>query len=115
MTIHRRRAQRIKELLEKTFRRHHEAAGPASQDQRTHDFVFHMTDWYSDLIRLAKLMEHPERWSDREWNEVVYGFVIHVSGHLAAAAHIAGIEPIQFHVPTSKGARRRRKTSIVSR
>ena len=103
--------RKIEAALEKVFRDHNEEAGPASRDRRTHDFIFHMTDWYGDLLRLAKVMEHPEGKSDHEWDDAVYGFLIHVSGHLTTAAKIADIEPVQFEIPIAKSKPRRAATA----
>src|SRR5438067_4093011 len=98
--------QKIKAALERTFRHMRESAGPASKDLRTHDFVFHMTDWYGDLMKLARVMGQPEGKTSEEWRDAVAGFLIHVSGHLLAAAKIAAIEPIEFEMPTAKKRRR---------
>jgi hypothetical protein len=106
--------QRIKEALERAFRSMREKAGPANKDLRTRDFVFHMTDWYDDLIKLAKVMEHPEGKNNDQWRDAVCGFLVHVSGHLLAAAKIAEIEPVEFEVPT-EGKAVRRKTLAVAR
>jgi hypothetical protein len=105
--------QKIKDALERTFRRMRERAGPATKDRRTYDFVFHMADWYEDLIKLAKVMEQPEGKTSDQWHDAVAGFLIHVSGHLLAAAKIADIEPIEFEIP--KSPKRMQKTIAAAR
>lgn len=96
--------QKVRSALERTFRSI-SSAGPANQDRRTHDFVFHLIDWYEDLVRLADAMEHPDTTSDEAWSEAVMGLLIHVSGHLATAVKIAEVmEPIEFDIPQAKPA-----------
>lgn len=99
--------RKIVAALERMFRDHNEGAGPMDQDGRTHDFVFHMVDWYDDLMRLAKVMKNPETASDDKWSDAVNRFLIHVSGHVAAAAKIAGHEPVDFELPRAKPNSRR--------
>src|SRR5438874_1342509 len=80
--------KRVSAALKRVFRRL-TGAGPATKDRRTHDFIFHMTDWYGDLIRLARIMERPDGKSSDEWFDAVYGgFLIHASGHLLAATKL---------------------------
>ena len=100
--------RKIVETLERMFREHNEGAGPIDQDARTYDFVFHMLDWYDDLIRLARVMKNPEVADEEQWSEAVNGFLIHASGHVAAAARIAGHEPIEFELPKRKSRVRKK-------
>jgi hypothetical protein len=100
--------RKVSAALEKAFRELTADAGPASKDRRTRDFVFHMTDWYSDLMRLARLMEHPDGKSDEGWAKAVLGFLIHASGHVNAAAKIAEVEPIEFDLPAGRTKPRKR-------
>lgn len=103
----------IKAALERVFRHHRPEAGPASEDARTYDFVFHMTDWYEDLVRLADAMQEPGDKSSAEWREAVIGFVVHASGHLLAATELTRFEPVKFDIPKRK--RRARPASATSR
>lgn len=75
------------------------ATGSSEEDLRTADFCFHMTDWLDDLRALSRLTERPGEADEEEWFRVVHGFLIHASGHIAAAAKLAQIEPVQFDVP----------------
>lgn len=104
--------RRIRASLEKVFRQLQQA-GPASKDPRTYDFVFHMTDWYCDLVALARVMQHPEGKDEDEWFDAVFGFLLHTSGHLLAAAKLAEIEPVEFEMPTAK--QRTRKAHVAAR
>ncbi|MDB5331025.1 MAG: hypothetical protein JWP03_2176 [Phycisphaerales bacterium] len=74
--------------LEKVFRHYNEDAGPMHKDQRTRDFVFHMTDWYEELVRLSKLYADPSASDQKTWNNDVGQFLYHAVGHLMAAARI---------------------------
>ena len=94
--------RKIVAALERIFRDHNSGTGPMDKDPRTYDFVFHMVDWYDDLRRLAKVMKDPETADNKQWSDAVYGFLIHVSGHVAAAAKIAGHKPIEFELPKRK-------------
>lgn len=83
-----RQERAIAVALERVFRQFNANAGPANKDRRTHDFVFHMTDWYADLMRLARLYKQPGKHSQAEWNDVVVAFLYHAVGHLLAAAKL---------------------------
>ncbi len=73
--------------------------GRSSDDERAIDFSFHMTDWKQDLLDLADAMNRSEGISDERFEEVIRGFLIHASGHINAAAALAGIEPVKFETP----------------
>jgi hypothetical protein len=51
------------------------------------DFVFHMTDWLSDLDHLVAIYKHPERVDAEQASEIV-GFLYHVIPHLNAAGRL---------------------------
>ena len=78
----------IRDALEKMFRGLVTGAGPAARDQRTADFIFHMTDWYRDLADLSDLYLHPEAHGPEVWNDRLAGFLIHAVGHLMPAAKL---------------------------
>jgi len=99
--------RKVKKALEHYFRAGG-WRGPSSKDARTWDFVFHMTDWYGDLVRLARVMQKPNHKSAALWEDALNGFVIHVSGHLLAATKLRGIKPCPFDIPmTARPAARR--------
>ncbi len=92
--------------LEHVFRRINDA-GPVSSDLRTHDFVFHMTDWKEELEELSRLFERPADGTDAEWQRAVEGFLYHAVGHLFAAAKLNGYVPDPFKaLPKVKRKRR---------
>jgi hypothetical protein len=49
------------------------------------DFVFHMTDWKSDLGKLFRLYNDPGSMSRKEAHDAVSGFLLHAPWHLNAA------------------------------
>jgi hypothetical protein len=58
---------------------------PAEYEKRRHDFVFHMTDWQSDLDRLADLFKNPDKYDEESASTLLMGFLYHVIPHLDAA------------------------------
>jgi hypothetical protein len=76
-----------------------ELTGAARGTAVNHDFCFHMTDWVDELRALSKLVQSPADASDEEWKKAVQGFLIHASGHILAAARIAGYAPVEFELP----------------
>jgi hypothetical protein len=56
---------------------------PTAQDRA--DFVFHMTDWKSDLDKLYGLYHDPGMLSRKEAHDAVFGFLAHATWHLNAA------------------------------
>ena len=69
--------------------------------QRREDFAFHMIDWMDDLFQLAKLYRSPHRHSQREFDRILSGFLIHAPAHIIQAARLGawfsdvfGPEPI---------------------
>ena len=61
---------------------------PAEYEVRRRDFVFHMTDWASDLERMARLFEDPGTFSQDEATTFIIGFLYHVIPHLNAAGQL---------------------------
>jgi hypothetical protein len=52
------------------------------------DFVFHMTDWASDLENMARLYSAPNRFSQEEAAQILQSFLYHAVPHIVAAAEI---------------------------
>jgi hypothetical protein len=67
--------------------------------------AFHMVDWGDDLLALARLYQHPERFTDKEIYEEVLRFVVHAPAHLAAAQLIIAGYPVEdvFDLGAVKG------------
>lgn len=84
--------------LEKFFREL-TGAGSFKDDVRTQDFCFHMTDWFDDAKDLISLMERPSQANQEKWNQVIQQFLGHASGHIAIAAKLAQVKPVDFAVP----------------
>jgi hypothetical protein len=74
----------IEQLLGKTF--DNDWSEPTAQDRA--DFVFHMTDWKSDLETLFRLYNDPGMVSRKEAHMAVFGFLAHVTPHLMAAGRL---------------------------
>src|SRR5262245_45987466 len=54
-------------------------------EQRRSDFIFHMTDWKSDLDQLAQWMKRPDSCDNEAASNLVVGFLYHLIPHLRAA------------------------------
>ena len=108
--------ERLYAALEKAVRGFCGELGPARTDRKTYDFVFHMTDWYGDLIRLAELYQNPSAHSQTEWNDALLGFLYHVPGHLNAAATLSDtlLDPFKV-LPANRAAKKSRRTSTRKR
>jgi hypothetical protein len=57
-------------------------------ERRKRDFVFHMTDWQSDLEQLINFFERPDRLTEEAASSLVIGFLYHVVPHLNAAGRL---------------------------
>lgn len=68
-----------------------EMAATKSSDNFSSDrdaFVFHMTDWRTELGALERLFESPDDYTQKEANQILQGLFYHVLPHLNAAAEI---------------------------
>lgn len=61
---------------------------PAEYERRRHDFVFHLTDWQSDLEGLAALFKDPDGQDDDASHSFIIGFLYHIVPHVDAAARL---------------------------
>lgn len=83
-------------------------------EQRRLDFVFHMLDWESDLVRFAEIVAHPEAQDKRETEEFLIGFLYHVVPHLNAAGRLLLDKiPDTFAQPEPSARRGRSATKTV--
>jgi hypothetical protein len=84
--------KKLESLLSKVFDSCREGLAQelskAEYEQRRHDFVFHMTDWVTDLFEYADLVKHPEKHKKDEASEFLIGFLYHVVPHLNAAGRL---------------------------
>lgn len=82
----------LKTLLGQAFDRRSEGLReeltPEDYEVRRSDFVFHMTDWLSDLGRLSDLYANPDCWTAKAASREVGGFLHHVIPHLNAAGRL---------------------------
>lgn len=86
------RSKKLESLLGKVFDSCREGLSeelsPADYAERRHDFVFHMTDWLSDLAGYADLVQHPENSKKADATHFLIGFLYHVIPHLNAAGRL---------------------------
>jgi hypothetical protein len=71
----------IEQVLAKAFDRY--CFEPTARDRA--DFVFHMTDWKSDLEQLHRIYEDPRTLNRQQAHDAVFGFLAHATWHLNAA------------------------------
>jgi hypothetical protein len=76
------------QLLARTFEVYQDKEDARAYAERKADFIFHMTDWDSDLQTLAKLYQHPDQFDRKEACRFIYGFLAHVIPHLNAAGRL---------------------------
>jgi hypothetical protein len=57
----------------------------AEHSKRKAEFVFHMTDWISDLETLAALHKDPKMLYEKAACQLIFEFIVHVTPHLNAA------------------------------
>ncbi len=75
-------------LLAHIYDDFHERKSSKSYAQKRRDFVFHMTDWKSDLGKLVNLLLHPEKHDRDAAGVIVAGFLYHAIPHLKAAGRL---------------------------
>jgi hypothetical protein len=78
----------VDQVLARAFDSFREAKNKKEHAKKKADFVFHMTDWMSDLEKLYRLYHHPNEIEKKASNQIVFGFVLHATGHLNAAARL---------------------------
>jgi hypothetical protein len=77
---------------------------PDEYEKNKHDFIFHMTDWESDLGSLADLFQNPDRYDEETASRLVIGFLYHVIPHLRAAGRLL-LDEIPDAFATDKAGR----------
>lgn len=78
----------LEKLLESVYDRWHEPKGLPGHAERRQDFVFHMTDWLTDLKDLNRLCDDPENLDPAAADRIVTGFLYHAIPHLKAAGRL---------------------------
>jgi hypothetical protein len=73
-------------LLHKVYDSWNEPSDSADYVLRRDEFVFHMTDWLSDLEEIDRLYQNPESADAEQASQFIFGFLVHVTPHLRAAA-----------------------------
>lgn len=86
------RMVKLKRILEALFESQREEwrdeLPPDEFERRKRDFVFHMTDWKTDLDGLARLFHRPDANEEDAAHSFLIGFLYHVVPHLGAAARL---------------------------
>jgi hypothetical protein len=59
------------------------------------DIGFHMADWLDDYEKLGQVFDVSTELSTEQIQEIVSGFLIHASNHIAAAKKLAGFGPME--------------------
>ena len=57
-------------------------------DEAARDVAFHLTDWLDDLEDLHHFFSDPDSLDDKQAQELLFQFLIHVPNHLAAASKL---------------------------
>ena len=78
----------LQKVLGKVYDAYQKLDDPVVNAACRQDFIFHMTDWLSDLRRLASLYDHPKDTAREDAEDTVFGFIIHAVPHLLAAGHL---------------------------
>jgi hypothetical protein len=105
----------VDQALGRVFDSFREAKDRKAHSKKKADFVFHMTDWMSDLEELYRLYHHPNEIEKKASRQIVFGFVLHATGHLNAAARLLLDAPpdpfgaFQAPPPPKAGTKKARK------
>jgi hypothetical protein len=78
----------LEQLLSHTFDAFRDVDDAADHAKRKADFIFHMTDWMSDLETLAALYKDPNMMDRKAARQFIFGFLVHVIPHLNAAGRL---------------------------
>jgi hypothetical protein len=78
----------LEQLLGNTFDAFRDVDDEAGHARKKADFIFHMTDWISDLETLAALYKDPNMMDRKAARQLIFGFLVHVIPHLNAAGRL---------------------------
>jgi hypothetical protein len=78
----------LEQLLGHTFDAFRDVEDASDHAKRKADFIFHMTDWMSDLETLAALYKDPNMMDRKAARQFIFGFLVHVIPHLNAAGRL---------------------------
>jgi len=82
------REQRLFEAIRRAYGGHLSGSAPGADGPPDFEFAFHMTDWIEDFDQLKRMYDAPEAYTRQQWREALFGFLIHVSGHMLRAAEL---------------------------
>src|SRR5437879_4310962 len=104
----------VEELLGETFDAFRDVEDSADHAKRKADFVFHMTDWMSDLETLAALYKRPNMMDQKAAQQFIFGFLVHVIPHLNAAGRMMLDEISDPFAPAGEKTEKENKSQLVS-
>jgi hypothetical protein len=78
----------LEQLLGQTFDAFRDVEGAADHATKKAEFIFHMTDWMSDLETLAALYKNPNMMDQKAARRFIFGFLVHVIPHLNEAGRL---------------------------
>jgi hypothetical protein len=78
----------LEEFLGQTFDAFRDVEDAGEHEQKKAEFIFHMTDWTSDLEKLAELYQTPSMMDRKAARQFIFGFLVHVIPHLNAAGRL---------------------------
>jgi hypothetical protein len=77
----------IEELLSQVFDDFQRVDDPAEHTRRKQEFILHMTDWASELEKMAGLYRNPHQ-QGPDAGKIVAGFLYHAIPHLNTAGRL---------------------------
>jgi hypothetical protein len=89
----------LEELLGHTFDAFRDVEDEADHSKNKAEFIFHMTDWISDLETLAALYQDPNMMDRKAARQIIFGFLVHVTPHLNAAGRLLRDEILDPFAP----------------
>ena len=78
----------LEELLGHTFDAFRDAEDEADHAKKKAEFIFHMSDWISDLETLAALYRDPNMMDRKAARQFIFGYLVHLIPHLDAAGRL---------------------------
>jgi hypothetical protein len=78
----------LEELLSNTFDAFRDVEDATRHIHNRTEFIFHMTDWMSDLEKLADLYKDPNLMEQKAARQCIFSFLVHVIPHLNAAGRL---------------------------
>lgn len=78
----------LEDLLGRVFEMARHGGDAVHFEKQKWEFVFHMSDWRSDLNTLHQMYADPTQWTPESACQFLIGFLYHVVPHLNAAGRL---------------------------